>query len=177
MNSAAFDSINVSEDNEQLCADFATMCDALNVRISNVAQEWRGSMYSQDDTDQLISGDVERIGNNGTFRFYIGDLYDDWGHSLVGVMTGFSWNGDPALGTRRFVLEQGANFYVHTTNSPSMHVIYDLGSVLSIGSIDEAGQPWIDRYPEEAVAYRRTPAPQPRMHDVQEGLFNLTMAE
>ncbi len=141
MNSTAFDGIKVSPDNEELCRRFASMCDELKVRISDVSCVWSGSEYSDDPEDetQFINGQVERIGTNGTFKFILGDLSDDWGEHLVGVYTDCHWDGHP---------DQGAEFFrVCSTDDPCMHSLYDLRSVLSIVSFERNGKLWIDSYP------------------------------
>ena len=151
MNSNAFDRIRISDDNQTLCLRFAAMCDELKVRISEVKDEWCGSEYgdASEDQTQFISGQVERIGADGTFGFTLGDLYDAWGDHLAMIRTGCRWNGKPELGVRCFDPKYEASFYVCSTDEPCMHRLYELGSVLSIVPMEhkDDGTLWIDRYP------------------------------
>ena len=57
------------EENVHMCAEFAVMCDQLNVRTFNVETLWVQSNYvfdnEEDRPNQVVGDDVERIGRNG----------------------------------------------------------------------------------------------------------------
>ena len=138
------------------------MCEDLNVRISDVVTVWVEDDYQFDEDEpslnQVVRGNVERIGTNGVFRFEIGDLHDSNEEHLVQVLTGFRWNGNPNTeASTDSPVAYVASFYVHTIDAEiGQQYVFWLDSVLELtASPGPQGHMWLDSNPAVRYVQRR----------------------